>query len=72
MAESVGSLKLSFIFAILAIYAMLAIPFKSYAIGIKIRACREVSRIIGIRPPNVVRVVNIMGRKRCMAAVLKR
>jgi len=30
MAESVGSLKLSFIFAVLAIYAMLAIPFKSY------------------------------------------
>ena len=32
MAESVGSLKLSFIFAILAIYAMLAIPFKSYVL----------------------------------------
>ncbi len=30
MAESVGSLKLSFIFAVLGIYAMLAIPFKSY------------------------------------------
>jgi multidrug efflux pump subunit AcrB len=30
MADSVGSLKLSFIFAVLAIYAMLAIPFKSY------------------------------------------
>ncbi|MDT8425399.1 MAG: efflux RND transporter permease subunit [Methyloprofundus sp.] len=32
MAESVGSLKLSFIFAILGIYAMLAIPFKSYVL----------------------------------------
>ena len=30
MADSVGSLKLSFVFAVLAIYAMLAIPFKSY------------------------------------------
>ncbi len=30
MADSLGSLKLSFIFAVLAIYAMLAIPFKSY------------------------------------------
>ena len=30
MADSIGSLKLSFIFAILAIYAMLAIPFRSY------------------------------------------
>ncbi|MCK5354552.1 MAG: efflux RND transporter permease subunit, partial [Methyloprofundus sp.] len=32
MADSVGSLKLSFVFAVLAIYAMLAIPFKSYAL----------------------------------------
>jgi len=32
MAESVGSLKLSFIFALLAIYAMLAIPFQSYSL----------------------------------------
>lgn len=30
MAESLGSLKISFVFAILAIYAMLAIPFQSY------------------------------------------
>ncbi|NOQ63194.1 MAG: MMPL family transporter [Methyloprofundus sp.] len=30
MADSVGSLKLSFIFAVLVIYAMLAIPFNSY------------------------------------------
>ncbi len=30
MADSVGSLKLSFVFAVLAIYAMLAIPFRSY------------------------------------------
>lgn len=30
MTDSLGSLKLSFIFALLAIYAMLAIPFKSY------------------------------------------
>lgn len=30
MADSIGSLKLSFIFAVLVIYAMLAIPFKSY------------------------------------------
>ena len=32
MAESVGSLKLSFVFALLAIYAMLAIPFQSYTL----------------------------------------
>ncbi len=32
MADSVGSLKLSFVFAVLAIYAMLAIPFKSYVL----------------------------------------
>ena len=32
MSESVGSLKLSFIFAILGIYAMLAIPFQSYSL----------------------------------------
>ena len=32
MADSVGSLKLSFVFAVLAIYAMLAIPFKSYSL----------------------------------------
>ncbi|TXK93027.1 hypothetical protein BMR02_15875 [Methylococcaceae bacterium HT1] len=32
MADSIGSLKLSFIFATLAIYAMLAIPFRSYAL----------------------------------------
>ncbi len=31
-ADSIGSLKLSFIFAVLAIYAMLAIPFKSYTL----------------------------------------
>lgn len=30
MAESMGSLKLSFVFAILAIYALLAIPLQSY------------------------------------------
>ncbi|MBT5967670.1 MAG: efflux RND transporter permease subunit, partial [Gammaproteobacteria bacterium] len=30
MADSIGSLKLSFVFSVLAIYAMLAIPFKSY------------------------------------------
>ncbi|WP_428352936.1 efflux RND transporter permease subunit [Methyloprofundus sp.] len=30
MADSIGSLKLSFIFAVLGIYTMLAIPFKSY------------------------------------------
>ena len=32
MADSIGSLKLSFVFAVLAIYAMLAIPFKSYVL----------------------------------------
>lgn len=32
MAKSLGSLKLSFIFAILVIYAMLAIPFRSYSL----------------------------------------
>jgi len=32
MADSLGSLKLSFVFAILVIYAMLAIPFKSYVL----------------------------------------
>ena len=31
MAESMGSLKTSFIFAMLAVYAMLAIPFRSYS-----------------------------------------
>jgi multidrug efflux pump subunit AcrB len=31
MRESMGSLKTSFIFAMLAVYAMLAIPFKSYS-----------------------------------------
>lgn len=30
MAKSMGTLKLSFVFALLAIYAMLAIPFQSY------------------------------------------
>ncbi len=30
MAESIGSLKLSFIFAVLGIYILLAIPFQSY------------------------------------------
>lgn len=30
MSDSIGSLKLSFVFAVLGIYAMLAIPFKSY------------------------------------------
>lgn len=32
MSESVGSLKLSFVFAIVVIYAMLAIPFQSYSL----------------------------------------
>lgn len=32
MAESMGSLKLSFVFAILAIYALLAIPLQSYVL----------------------------------------
>ena len=32
MAESIGSLKISFVFAVLAIYAMLAIPFQSYVL----------------------------------------
>ena len=31
MAESMGSLKTSFIFAMLTVYAMLAIPFRSYS-----------------------------------------
>lgn len=30
MSESIGSLKISFIFALIGIYAMLAIPFQSY------------------------------------------
>lgn len=34
MADSIGSLKLSFIFSVLAIYALLAIPFKSYILPI--------------------------------------
>jgi hypothetical protein len=34
------------------------------AIGIKIRAWREVSNIIGAKPKNVVKVVNIIGLKR--------
>ena len=34
MADSLGSLKLSFVFAVLAIYAMLAIPFKSYLLPV--------------------------------------
>jgi multidrug efflux pump subunit AcrB len=32
MAKSMGTLKLSFVFALLAIYAMLAIPFQSYVL----------------------------------------
>ncbi|MGZ8227785.1 MAG: efflux RND transporter permease subunit [Methylococcaceae bacterium] len=32
MNESLGSLKISFIFALVVIYALLAIPFKSYAL----------------------------------------
>jgi len=32
ISESLGSLKLSFVFAVLAIYAMLAIPFRSYTL----------------------------------------
>ncbi|MGR9053979.1 MAG: efflux RND transporter permease subunit, partial [Gammaproteobacteria bacterium] len=32
MSESLGSLKTSFVFALLAIYAMLAIPFRSYVL----------------------------------------
>ena len=32
MANSIGSLKLSFVLAVLAIYAMLAVPFKSYTL----------------------------------------
>lgn len=32
MAESIGSLKTSFIFALLVIYVLLAIPFKSYSL----------------------------------------
>jgi len=32
MSESLGSLKLSFVFALLAIYALLAIPFRSYTL----------------------------------------
>ncbi|MDC9728881.1 MAG: efflux RND transporter permease subunit [Methyloprofundus sp.] len=34
ISKSLGSLKLSFVFAVLAIYAMLAIPFKSYTLPI--------------------------------------
>lgn len=34
ISKSLGSLKLSFVFAVLAIYAMLAIPFKSYSLPI--------------------------------------
>ena len=40
---------------------------KETAIGIRKRAWREVSKIMGVRPPNVVRVVNIIGRNRWMA-----
>ena len=38
------------------------------AIGIIKRACREVSKIIGVNQPNVVKVVNIMGRNRLTPA----
>jgi multidrug efflux pump subunit AcrB len=34
ISKSLGSLKLSFVFAVLAIYAMLAIPFKNYSLPI--------------------------------------
>ena len=38
------------------------------AMGMRNRACREVSKIMGDRPPKVVRVVSRIGRKRWMAA----
>ena len=34
------------------------------AIGMMYCACSDVSKMIGIKPPNVVRVVSMMGRKR--------
>ena len=40
------------------------------AIGIKKRACCDVSRIIGIKPKNVVSVVNIIGLNLCIPALL--
>jgi len=46
------------------------IPYpRDMAMGIKNLACREVSKIIGVRPPNVVRVVSIIGRNRRMPAI---
>jgi hypothetical protein len=38
------------------------------AIGIIKRACLEVSKIMGARPPKVVKVVNIMGLNRLTPA----
>jgi len=32
MADSLSSLKISFVFALLGIYAMLVIPFRSYVL----------------------------------------
>jgi len=34
---------------------------REIAMGISWEACLEVSRMIGVSPPNVVRVVNMMG-----------
>ena len=43
------------------------------AMGIRNLACREVSKIIGVRPPNVVNVVRMTGRKRrALAALIQR
>jgi len=45
------------------------IPYpRESAMGIKKRACREVSKIIGARPQKVVRVVKIIGLNRLVPA----
>ena len=47
------------------------IPYPSdRAMGIINRACREVSKIIGDKPPNVVSVVSMIGRKRRDGSVM--
>jgi len=38
---------------------------RDMAMGMRNLACREVSKIMGASPPNVVNVVRMIGRKRC-------
>ena len=67
MQSSIIMYRHGTIISVIAVAKRIPYP-NDNAIGIIKRACRELSKIIGANPPNVVKVVSIMGLKRLTPA----